>query len=373
VQFGIVGGGIGGLTAALALRAGGHDVVVFEQSRARKSQGVALLLWANAMLALGQLYVQLADLAAPVERTQIRSANGAILCELPVREWSARANANTVAVRRPDLVRALLSRLPSDVVRYGYSVERFETHTDGVIAHLDEGSSVMFDGLIGADGLHSKVRSQIHGDLPVRQLDQHAWVGLARNTAHLLNEGTTSATIGRGPRFWAAPLTNGDAFWYATLNGHLPIRDSHESLLDAFAGWHAPIEELIRSTRPDAVVQTRICDRPPISKWGEGPVTLLGDAAHASTPDLGQGACQAIESAIVLAECMSSAISAANGFRAYETRRMERTAMISRLCWMTSINSTIESSLLCAVRDVGIRVGFTAIARQFSWMVGGAA
>ena len=258
-------------------------------------------------------------------------------------------------------------------MRYDQSVKRFECHPDGVIACLDDGSSVMFDGLIGADGLYSQIRSQIHGDAPVRQLDQHAWVGLARNTAHLLRGGTTTATIGRGPRFWAASLTNGDAFWYATVSSKAAARASLESLLDVFAGWHAPIEELIRATAADDVVQTRICDRPPISKWGEGAVTLLGDAAHASTPDLGQGACQAIESAIALAECTSAVSSVAQGFRSYEARRMDRTAMISRMCWMTSINSTIESSLLCALRDAGIRVGFTAIARQFSWMVGGTA
>src|SRR5690606_12428091 len=107
-----------------------------------------------------------------------------------------------------------------------------------------------------------------------------------------LAPGVATATVGRGPRFWCAPLGDG-AFWYATLNE--VSTDGRTALRDAFASWHAPIGELIERTAADDLVMTRIRDRVPVARWGEGHVTLLGDAAHASTPDLGQGACQALE------------------------------------------------------------------------------
>src|SRR5262249_46186977 len=141
---------------------------------------------------------------------------------------------------------------------------------------------------------------------------------------------------------------------------------------ETFAGWHAPIRALLEATRPDDIVATQICDRAPVRRWGEGCVTLLGDAAHASTPDLGQGACQAIESAIVLAHCLDGADTLEAGLRAYEQARMQRTATVSRLRWMTSVNSTIESPALCHLRDAAVRVGLRAVARgHLEWLLAG--
>ena len=116
------------------------------------------------------------------------------------------------------------------------------------------------------------------------------------------------------------------------------------------------------------------CDScPPVDRWGEGPVTLLGDAAHAATPDLGQGACQAIESAAVLAACLERSTTIVEGLRDYERRRIERTATIARMCWLMSMHTTIESAALCSVRDAAIRIGLRRLARgHLTWILAGA-
>ncbi len=373
-DVGIVGGGIGGLTAAIALRARGFRVTVFERSGRRGSEGIALLLWSNAMRRRAGPGTDLHPIAATIEHTEVRTSRGELLCSLPIRDWSARAAAPSVAIRRPLLIEALAGALPADVVEHGRRVTGF-VHGDRVRVVFADGGERELDVLVGADGLHSRIRAQLLGEQPIRILQQRAWVGLSRPPAGVLRPGVTIATIGRGPRVWVAPLARGEAFWFATLNRtHVPDGSPVAFLRDGLADWPAPIADVLAATRDEDVVEARICDRPPVQRWGEGRVTLLGDAAHASTPDLGQGACQAIESAAALADCLSAASEVETGLRAYEHARMDRTATISRLCWITSLNTTIESPLLCAVRDTAIRLGLPAVARRhMAWILGSAA
>jgi 2-polyprenyl-6-methoxyphenol hydroxylase-like FAD-dependent oxidoreductase len=361
-RIGIVGGGIGGLATAITLAARGAHVVVFERRRAPDA-GVALLVWGNAMRALAMLGVAdaLRPFVAPIERTLVRNRAGDVLSELPIGEWSKAAPS--VTVRRGDLVNVLAAKA-GDVVRAG-DVVGFEPRGERVRVELADGEELV-DALIGADGLHSIVRAKLLGDEAPRALKQQAWVGWVNAK---LERGVTTATIGHGPRFWSAPLVDG-AFWYATINK--VVGDRRDVLRETFRDWHAPIGELIASTKPADIVATQIRDRAPVTRWGTGAVTLLGDAAHATTPDLGQGACQAIESAVVLGASLERADSIEAGLRAYERARMDRTATISRLCWMTSINSTIESPLLCQVRDGAVKLGLRAVARgHLEWILAG--
>jgi 2-polyprenyl-6-methoxyphenol hydroxylase-like FAD-dependent oxidoreductase len=375
VRVGIVGGGIGGLAAAIALSARGAEVRVFERADDRRREGVALLLWANAMKALGSLgiYEAVRERAAAIDITEVRNARGDLLCELPIGEWSRSGSVPTVAVRRPDLVSALSRALPPGVVCRGASFASFAVQGSTVTARFAGGDELELDLLIGADGLRSTVRSQLLGHAPPRALHQRAWVGVARGVRGLLRPGVTTATIGRGPRFWAAPLDDDSAFWYATINDASDAPDGVARLSRELAGWHAPIEDLLAATSDDDVAHTRIWDRPPVDRWGEGPVTLLGDAAHAATPDLGQGACQAIESAAVLAACLERSATIAEGLRDYERRRIERTATIARMSWLMATHTTIESAALCSVRDAAIRIGLRRLARgHLTWILAGA-
>lgn len=372
VTVGIVGGGIGGLTAAIALRAVGFDVTIFERSAEREKQGVALLVWANAVRVLTALGMDILGISAPMERTEIRTSSGELLCSLPIAEWSANAGAASVAIRRPVLIDMLAAKLPGHVVETGRSVSRFEARGDRVRLHFERGAARDFDIVVGADGLSSIIRRQLHGPHTIRMLQQRAWVGLAHPAPGVLKSGVTTATIGHGPRFWVAPLPNGAAFWFATLNQmQSPDVGPCDFLRAGFADWPPTIGQLLEATLDEDVIEVRIRDAPPSERWGEGRVTLLGDAAHPSTPDLGQGACQAIESAACLAECLADSSDVSSSLRDYERRRMARTATISRMSRITSLNTTIESPILCALRDRGIRATLPTIARRhFAWIMG---
>jgi 2-polyprenyl-6-methoxyphenol hydroxylase-like FAD-dependent oxidoreductase len=178
------------------------------------------------------------------------------------------------------------------------------------------------------------------------------------------------AAVGHGPRFWFAPLGDGATFWYAT-RAHRG-EPAPDAVAATFGDWHAPIPALVAATPEHEIAYTRIRDHAPVTRWGDGAVSLLGDAAHPTTPDLGQGACQAIESAVALGDAIRDSDTLPDALRAYERRRMQRTATISRLSWMTATNSTVQDPLLCRLRDAAIRAALAPVARyHLRWILEG--
>jgi 2-polyprenyl-6-methoxyphenol hydroxylase-like FAD-dependent oxidoreductase len=382
-RIAIAGGGIGGFTAAIAIA---HhcrhqfEIVLFEKANAISANG-ALLVWSNAIAALESLGLRapIEKVAARLSLTEIRKSNGDLLSSLPVGDWSERfGGASTVVIRRKALLDVLRAALPASRcdLRMGAALRSFEEATNGVKLELEDGSVETADVLIGADGFHSVVRRQMLGEEEAREGSYDAWVGIAPRADRPADfrDGVATATLGRGPRFWSAALEDGSIFWYATVNRRGRSVRTLEQLRELLDGWHEPIDDLIRATPKEELIRTQVRDRLPIDAWGRGPVTLLGDAAHPSTPDLGQGACQAIESGLVLGRCVGEEDSLEEALRSYEEKRISRTAAISRLCWMTSANSTTESTLACSARDLAIRVGLESVAKSsLSWILRGSA
>jgi 2-polyprenyl-6-methoxyphenol hydroxylase-like FAD-dependent oxidoreductase len=241
-----------------------------------------------------------------------------------------------------------------------------------VSVELDDGSHLAVDGLVGADGLRSAVREQLSSRDEPQALPYEAWVGICGVAPPELQGGRSMAWLGEGPRFCAARLTGGAAFWYATINTRSQQPESRGELLELYRSWPSPVPELIDGTRDRDLIRTTVFDRQPSSRWGTGRVTLVGDAAHPATPDLGQGACQAVEGAHVLAGCLKRAASIAEAFREYERARMSRTATINRLCRLTWASSAVESKVLCAARDAAMRYGLPGVAsKQLQWILAG--
>jgi len=376
VRLVIAGGGVGGLTLAASLASDERfDITVVERSRRALSGGAAIIVWGNAIAALRSIGMdrQVLDESVPLESTEFRNLRGATLCELPIGEWSSRSGSPTVVIRRAALIDALSSRVPAASLLTGIALLGFSSGGTEVGVELENNKRIFCDGLVGADGLRSRVRGKLLGVEEPRALPYEAWVGITR-WSDGLELGRSVAWLGRGPRFWAARLTRGEAFWYATLNSTSQRVTSQKELLELLADWPRPVADLVASTQAGDLIRTQIADRLPSDRWGTGPVTLLGDAAHPATPDLGQGACQAIEGAVVLAACLKSFSSVTEAFREYERIRIPRTATISRLCALTWGSSSMESVLACRLRDHAMSLGFRAIARpQFEWLLRGQA
>jgi 2-polyprenyl-6-methoxyphenol hydroxylase-like FAD-dependent oxidoreductase len=174
-------------------------------------------------------------------------------------------------------------------------------------------------------------------------------------TEFRLEESAGITVLGRGAQFGIFPMTAQRVYWFASVNAPEGARDwpvgRKRELLERFGDWHSPVRAIIEATDEAAILRNDIYDHEPLRRWGEGRVTLLGDAAHPATPNLGQGACQAIEDAVVLARCLGESPEVAAALRAYESRRRPRTSAITLQSRRMGRMGRWENPLLCWLRD----------------------
>src|SRR5690349_17887568 len=331
VRIAIVGGGIGGLTAALALKKFGFEAEVYEQAPALLDIGAAIALWPNATRVLERLDLGETIRAHAGEMREIRwlDQRGFLINGVRI--------SNAVALHRADLQSTLLHALPAELIKLGHSLVGYETCGDKVIARSSNGVEIEADFLIGADGIHSDVRSQLIGpDEPIYR-GYTVWRGISDEVPAGVSPATAIEVHGRGQRFGIGPVGGGRVGWWAAANATEPasshehhVEDAQHELLRLFSNWYPPVVELIEATLPQLILTTSAFDREPTRPWGDKRITLLGDAIHPTTPNLGQGGCLAIEDAFVLARCFREYGPTETALRKYEGCRYSRTAAITK-------------------------------------------
>jgi 2-polyprenyl-6-methoxyphenol hydroxylase-like FAD-dependent oxidoreductase len=325
----IIGAGIGGLSTAVGLQQQGIEVHIYEQATAPRMTGAGLTLWANALRAYDRLGIELDDLLVPFQGV-IRRADGTVLSQIDADAMRDRFGKTAAAIHRTDLMQRLLDNLDAKTsLHYGKSLVRYSHHDDSIRAHFDDKMPVTGDLLIGCDGIHSAVRGQMHPTAQPVYRGYPAWRAIVNFDHENVPWGET---WGRGARFGIVPLSDNRIYWFATANrpAQTPPANHRTELERLFADWHYPIPQLIAATPDDALLYNDIADLDPLPTWIDGRAVLLGDAAHAMTPNMGQGACQAIEDAAALAAALSACHSLDDALRAYEDQRLSHTAHIVR-------------------------------------------
>jgi 2-polyprenyl-6-methoxyphenol hydroxylase-like FAD-dependent oxidoreductase len=372
----IIGGGIGGLAAGVALRRIGYQVRVCERAGEWREVGAGLLLAPNALKALQYLDLSAAVEAAgiPLERAEIRTRRGDLLTAMPAGAIGKRVGAPTVCLHRADLLALLAGALDPEVLRLGRECTGVEQEGTRVTARFAGGPEEQGDFLIGADGLRSVVREHVPGMKPLRYAGYTAWRGIAACERPGFAAATACETWGCGLRFGFVPTDRRRVYWYATMNApegaHDPEGRRKQELLKRFARWHDPIPTLIEATEEATILRNDVYDREPARQWGQGRITLLGDAAHPTTPNLGQGACQALEDAVVLARCLAAGADTPAALRAYEAERMPRTRRIVQQSRRIGSIGQWENPWACGLRDLLTRMTPTRfIMRQTEWVV----
>jgi 2-polyprenyl-6-methoxyphenol hydroxylase-like FAD-dependent oxidoreductase len=367
MRFVIVGGGIGGLSAALALRREGFEPQVFEQAPALLEVGAAIAVWPNAMRVVRSLNLSDAVTARGglLKHARWLGRDGRVFNHFPFPD----EDVPGVALHRADLQGTLLRALPPDSIHLGKTFEGFSQEHDEVRARFADGSEVACDVLVAADGLHSRARRQLLGDDAPVYRGYTVWRGIAKLEHESLLPDTASEVYGSGKRFGIGPVGLGRTGWWATANepegANEPVSEHRNKLLQLFDGWCAPVCELIRATPAETILRNSTYDRLPVKRWGVGRVTLLGDAAHPLTPNFGQGGCMAIEDAAVLARCLAKYVDADRALRSYEAHRLARTARVTRYSllygavgqWQSRAAVRLRAALLSSVPEfVGRRL-----------------
>jgi 2-polyprenyl-6-methoxyphenol hydroxylase-like FAD-dependent oxidoreductase len=366
----IVGGGIGGLTAAIALGRAGVEAVVFERAEELREIGAAVTLWANATKALKKLgvYDAVREAGAADLGGEIRSWRGERTSGISADQLRSSFGEANLAVHRAELQGALLAALPQGTVRLGAELAGFTQDGADVVARLADGSEERGDLLVGADGIYSSVRAQLFGRSAPRYAGYTAWRGIADAGDGLVPQEVGLNLWGRGSEFGLVGIGRGRFYWFATKNapeGEPECAAGRKrEVLELLSGWYEPARAAVEATGESKILRNDIYDRDPLRSWGAGRVTLLGDAAHPMTPNLGQGACQAMEDGVVLARCFGGGISPS--LRLYEERRIRRTAAVVRRSRLVGRVTQLENPLLCRLRDaVAKRTSARAQLRQY--------
>jgi 2-polyprenyl-6-methoxyphenol hydroxylase-like FAD-dependent oxidoreductase len=354
----ILGGGIGGLASAHALLSQGIEVTVFERvgDVGRIQLGGGFHMWTNAARALQALglYAQVQAIGAPVELIEYQNAKGGLLASWPVGEIARENGVIDVGVSRQDLQALLVEAVGRERIRLGAECTGFEQDAHGVRLKFADGSEERGSMLIAADGLRSAIRAQIHGAQEPRYAGYTQWQSLVPAEGFALPPGHERVLFGPGARAVLHHVGGGRLFWAVAVYGEQDgpeARAGKDALLMRFAGWQDPVAAAIAATPEERIARLQIYDRKPISSWGVGRVTLLGDAAHPMTTNLSQGACQALEDAAALGHCLHREQDLIAVLRAYERGRIKRTSEIVRRSRQIARVGSWRRPLACALRD----------------------
>jgi len=353
----VAGAGIGGLTAALALQKKGVPFRVFEQARELREVGAGVSLWPNAMRVFRRLGLlqEVKGHRVPLERIVLFRTDGTEILRL---QEPGRYPEPALCLHRAELQELLLSRVPEDRVHTGRRVVGFQVQETGVKVDLEDGEATAGALLVGCDGIHSAVRKQLHGSAPPVYRGYEIWRGVADLELSPDLVGQATEWWGPGRRFGLLPGAPGRVYWYGTRSGPSSRqaegpdrnRTGLSRLRTAFAGWPPPVEHIVRGAGEE-VVRTEAADRPVPRRWGRGPVTLLGDAAHPMTPNMGQGSCAAIEDALTLVRCIGEQGIGPQALRRYEELRQRRTRWIVHLSRHIGRLGQLRLPLAAAGRD----------------------
>jgi 2-polyprenyl-6-methoxyphenol hydroxylase-like FAD-dependent oxidoreductase len=349
----VVGAGIGGLTVALALTHQRIPCVVNEQAPELREIGAGLGLWPAPMQIFDRLGLgdEVRALSRPWEIGGLRRCDGRFLVRYTADEFAARLGEATIGVHRGELQALLLRSLPPAAVRTGSRCVGLRQPGDGtVVASFADGLTVRAPAVIAADGHRSRTRAILFGDRPLHDCKYVAWRGVATQRPATDWHVFAGETWGPAGRFGIFPITGERVTWYAAARTFHSDNPKDE-LVARFGDWHHPIPELLDATPEDEIWRDHIYDLRPPRRWSAGRVALVGDAAHPMTPELGQGACQAILDAWSLGEALAHSSDVPAAFRTYERNRKARARFVTLVARAVAVAGNADSRLARAARE----------------------
>jgi FAD-dependent urate hydroxylase len=332
----VIGAGIGGLTAAVALGRAGHRVRVVDQTRELRPVGAGISLWSNGVKVLGELGLgeQIAAVGGRMSRMAYLSSAGEALCDFSLQPLVDRVGERPYPVRRSDLQALLLEAAAPAQVALGRRCVGLDDDGSAVHVLFEDGDRLTADVVVAADGTHSRACEHVVGH-PVERtyLGYHNWNGLVPDALALGEPTTWTMVVGDGRRVSTMPVRGAQyVFFDVPLADPTPDPgDRVAALRRHFAGWPDGVQRLIDGLDPAGVANVVIHSHEPLDRMVRGRVALLGDAAHTAAPDLGQGGCMAMEDALVLARHLSAdGVDVDDALAAYSAERVPRTADLLR-------------------------------------------
>ncbi|MBK4728202.1 FAD-dependent urate hydroxylase HpxO [Erwinia sp. MYb375] len=329
----IIGAGIGGMCTAIALKRCGIDSEVYEAVKEIKPVGAAISIWPNGVKCLNYLGMKdaLRAIGGPMHYMAYKDYQSAeTLTQFSLDALVQDSGERPYPVARSELQAMLLNTWGFDNVQFGKRVSRVEQQSDGVTAFFEDGSEAQGDLLIACDGTHSVVREHVLGYATERRYAGYVnWNGLVEIDESLAPANQWTTFVGEGKRVSLMPIAGNRFYFFFDVPLPKGLAEDRISLRDDlsryFAGWAAPVQQLIAQLNPETTNRVEIHDIEPFAQLVKGRVALLGDAAHSTTPDIGQGGCAAMEDAVVLAMTLhSNSLGIEDALLRYQHKRADR-------------------------------------------------
>lgn len=363
----VIGGGIGGLCTALSLQRQDIPVQVHERAATLRGLGAGLTLQPNAVLALRAMGLEAAvsTIAHPLGQMRIRTWRGRTLGQTDLAAMAEEVGAPAWAVHRARLHELLIRLLPPETLRLGQTLVGLDPGPASVRLDFAGEEPQPVPWLIGADGINSAVRQGLGLAPNLRYSGYTCWRGVVQAD---LPPGESTETWGPAGRFGIVPLRGGLVYWFATCDA--PPQDPHmaawgvEDLLQNFARYPADVRQVLAATRPEDLLWHDISDFPPLRAFHRGRVLLLGDAAHATTPNMGQGACMAIEDAAVVGHLVQAHGLTPETWARFSALRVGRTRAIVKRSYQLGRMGQWGDPLRSGLRNALLRLVPAKMTRQ---------
>ncbi|HET7664686.1 MAG TPA: FAD-dependent oxidoreductase [Mycobacterium sp.] len=327
----VIGAGISGLATAVALQRRGHEVTVIEE-RTDTTSGAGISIWPNALAALDDIGVGEAvrESGGRVTAGALRWHDGSWLRRPATERLVRTLGEPLVVIRRSALAEVLSDALVDGTVHGGLAACELVMTADGVLVRLSDSTVRTASAVIGADGTRSVVARHLNGALADRYVGYTAWRGVADCT---IEPDIAGEVLGPGIEFGHVPLGSDRTYWFATERmpqGAVVPHGELDYLRTRFASWTDPIPAVLAATDPGDVLRNDLYDRDQARQWSRGPIVVVGDAAHPMRPHLGQGGCQGLEDAAVLARFVDGDGDLAAAFARFAAFRRPRVRALVR-------------------------------------------
>lgn len=362
----IIGAGIGGLTTAIALEQKGIKTRLFEQAAQIKPVGAGIILANNAM----QVYEKL-DLRQVIEQhgntisaMHITKPNLKPLSKIDLTYFEQKHNTKNIAIHRGTLQQLLIDKLKTTEIHLNHKLASIIENKNGCVLKFENGQQIQSSTVLGADGLNSIVRQNIFPNNSIRHANQICWRGITECELPLKFRNELNEAWGKLERFGFVQIAENKVYWYA-LKAFKKNKNecSINNLGQYFKDYNPVIKDIIKSTKKDQINTAEISDLKPTNIWFKDNVCLIGDSAHATTPNMGQGACQAIEDAFVLSECLEK-YSINKAFSEYQKLRLPKAHQVVKASWLVGKMAHLKNPILIGMRNQMLRLTPASVNRK---------
>ncbi len=363
------------MCAAIALQQAGMEATVYEAAPELKPVGAGVGLAANAIQGLSRLGVadEVVARGKQLIALTIFDEKGKVISDMDTRPLSRKYGINNFVIHRADLHEVLQQHLQPSTLFLNKRCQHIEQQGEQVHVTFTDGTQATANLLVAADGINSVIRRQLLPQRLPRYAGYTCWRGIVENPGVQINDTISAETWAPQGRVGIAPLQGNTIYWYACINA--PAQDPRMGqltpvqLAEHFKDLPPAVPAILAATSPEKLIWGDIGDLKPLQQFVFGRVALLGDAAHATTPNMGQGACQAIEDAVVLGQCLQQAQDVSVALTDYQKRRVARTAKVIRLSRLLGEVSQWESPWLYRSRNALFRLAPRFMTqRQMEWL-----